>query len=132
MNSLYLRALTQTPLSWQSGRGILGNILDHLGRAKMRGDRWVSEAYNTAHLVGELDPHYKQWRLQRMLQGRPDVITHPLDQFLSNYGKLASQQINTVNDFTRTKVREGGSRKPKKLSRILGEKTAALCMRKSG
>jgi len=82
-DSIYMNAINQTPWTWDDSRGVVDNLVNHVGAIKQRGDRAVSEAAAQDRLANAADPNRSLRQLSSYLSGeRQPLVHHPLDRFL--------------------------------------------------
>jgi len=81
--SVYMNAINQTPFQYDHTRGVLDNLVNHVGAVKHRGDRAISEAAAQDRLANAADPDRSMRQLSSYLSGqRKPLVHHPLDRFL--------------------------------------------------
>ncbi len=82
--SFYLNAMQQTPFNYDAQSGMVGNLLQHLGNVKARGDRAITEAGSLDRIQNAMDPNRPMQQLSGFLSGqRQPIVNHPLDRTLS-------------------------------------------------
>lgn len=82
-NSYYLNAINQTPMSWDTQKGVAQNLMQNLGQVKARGDRAIREAASYDRLQNAMDPDRASRQFLSYLNGeRPAAVSHPLDRFV--------------------------------------------------
>lgn len=83
-DSIYLNALQQTPVSYNPQAGILGNIGNHLGTVKARGDRTIAEAGAQERLMNAMDPNRSMQQTLAFMRGqKKPMVNHPIDRILA-------------------------------------------------
>jgi hypothetical protein len=83
-SSRYINAISQTPIHIDPQQGLLGNLFNHIGQIKQRGDRGISEAYSQDRFRTAMAPDHGLLRMMGQLSGEePPVVSHPLDKLLS-------------------------------------------------
>lgn len=83
-DSIYLNALQQTPVTYDPQAGILGNIGNHLGAVKARGDRTINEAAAQERLWNAMDPNRSIQQTLAFMRGqRKPLVSHPIDRILA-------------------------------------------------
>jgi hypothetical protein len=84
VDSIYGKALVQTPVNYNPQAGILGNVTNHLAAVKARGDRTISEAGAQDRLANAMDPNRASQQLLSLIQGkRQPMVQHPVDRILA-------------------------------------------------
>jgi len=81
--SFYLDALKQTPVTYDTGQNPLSNVMQHLQKARSRGDRKINEAIGWDQMQNAMDPNRATRRLEQYLTGsRKPIVHHWLDRTL--------------------------------------------------
>lgn len=83
-DSIYMNALQQTPVAYNPQAGILGNIGNHLGAVKARGDRTIAEAGSQERLLNAMDPNRAMQQTLAFMRGQSKpLVNHPIDRILA-------------------------------------------------
>ena len=81
-SQFYQNALKTTPINWNSSKGVMDNMLNHVSKIQQQANSAVAMERNSDSIRAHYHPDYAWKRLHKNLNGEDTVVTGRLDQAL--------------------------------------------------